>query len=746
MSDRTVLVTAVGGGGVGEQLVKALRLAERGYRIVGADVDPHSFGLQEVDVPVLLPRASAPDYTDTVLSACKRLRIRAVYPGSEPELVVLAAARARLSAAGVVLFANSDAVIATGLDKGKTAEFLAAHGFHPPRSVVVARGSGLAPIGFLPAILKPNSSGGGSANVFVAQTEAELRLFGGYLLESYPSFLAQEYLGTAADEYTVGVLSDLDGSFIHSIAVRRNILSGFSNRSKVTNRTGNPAFGEQLVVSNGISQGAIGAFPEVTGACEKMAAALGSRGPLNIQCRLVDGEVRVFEINPRFSGTASLRALAGFNEPDLLFRRHLEGEVLTARFAYRSGYITRGLREALVDPALERASIGAGDFRWRLPALPFIYRPLETPANDPGIPDALPLTITVDAETGLVRQAPDASVAAALERAYAVGAKTPELMEEQGLGREYADDFLALLAETTGGARPDQQRVLEIGCGTGYLLSRLKALGADVLGVEPGPHGQAGARKYGVPVVQGFFPCREVEGRFDLVILYLVLEHLPEPSALVEAVRAQVAPGGRVAIVVPDAEPFLVEGDASILFHEHYSYFTSATLAAMLRTTGAGGIRVRRSALSRLLFAIFSFEGGAPDDVPFDRPLAASLTLAHRFRGGAARTTARLAAWVAEAHALGEPAGIYVPGRFVNYVALGGLALEGLRFFDDSPALQGKFFPGIPIPVEPMEALVARPCARVLVMSASFGQRIRSRIARLLPPTTRIVTLDELAG
>src|SRR5207249_10442267 len=118
-------------------------------------------------------------------------------------------------------------------------------------------------------------------------------------------FLAQEYLGTAADEYTVGVLTDLDGGFIHSIAVRRNILPAFSNRSKVRNRTGNPAFGDQLVVSNGISQGEIGPFPEVTGACEKMAAAQATRGPLNLQCRPVYAEVRVFEINPRFSGTAS---------------------------------------------------------------------------------------------------------------------------------------------------------------------------------------------------------------------------------------------------------------------------------------------------------------------------------------------------------------------------------------------------------------------------------------------------------
>lgn len=744
MTARTVLVTAVGGGGVGEQLVKALRLAERGYRIVGADMDSASLGLQEVDVPVLLPPAAAPEYVETLLSLCARLGIRAVYPGSEPELVVLSEARERLVAAGLLLFANSPAVIAIGLDKGKTAAFLAAHGFQPPRSVVVRRPGDLSAVAFLPAILKPNTSGGGSSNVFVAQTTEELQLFGAYLLASYSSCLVQEYVGDPASEYTVGILSDLDGRLIDSIAVRRNILPAFSNRSRVANRTGNPAFGAQLVVSNGVTQGEIGKFPPVTEACERIAAALDSRGPLNLQCRLVEGEVRVFEINPRFSGSASLRALVGFNEPDLLYRRHVEGEHLAPPVPYRSGRITRGLREVLVDPALEGAELGTGDFRWTLPALPFIYRPLETPHNGAGIPDALPLTLTVAAGTGLVRQLPEPSVAAALQRAYAAGSEIPGLMAEQGIGKEYADDFLALLGDAMGASRYDGKRVLEIGCGTGYLLSRLQQLGADVIGIEPGPQGQTGPAKHGVSVVRGWFPSDEVKGPYDLVVLYLVLEHVPEPAVLLEAVRSRVAPGGSVALVVPDAEPFLAEGDASILFHEHYSYFSAATLAATLRATGAGTIQIRQSSLSRLLCAVFRFDAGAANPAAPDQSLAGSLALAHHFRKTVARTTARLAAYLAEAHAHGEQIAIYVPGRFVNYIALGDLDFDDLRFFDDSPALHGRYFPGVRIAVESLEDLVVRPCPRVLVMSTSFGARIKARLLPLLPAATRLTTLAEL--
>ena len=744
MSARTVLVTAVGGGGVGEQLVKSLRLAGRPYRIVGGDATHRSLGLQEVDLPVILPYASAPEYRETVLSVCRRFEVRAVYPGSEPELLALSGARAELASAGVILFANTPDVIATGLDKARTVRFLADHGFRAPRSMLISRASELDLVPFLPAVLKPNTAGGGSANVFVAQTEAELRTFGNYLLQSSPGFLAQEYLGSATNEFTVGVLSDLDGGFINSIAVRRNILSAFSNRSRVPNRTGNSAFGDQLVVSNGISQGEIGAFPEVTGPCEKIAEALGSRGPLNLQCRLVDGEVYVFEINPRFSGTASLRALAGFNEPDLLYRRHIEGEDLTPRFPYRSGHIARGLREVLIDPSLEAAEPGAGDFRWALPSLPFIFRPLETPGNPPGLPNALPLTIAVDPATGLLRQVPDPIVSEGLDRAYAIGSEIPGLMEDQGIGKEYADDFLELLSATPAAGNLRDTSVLEIGCGTGYLLSRLKERGARVQGIEPGPHGERGSALYGVPVVRGSFPSAEIQGQFGLVVLYLVLEHLPDPVGFLASVRDRVTPGGHLAIVVPDAEPFLEAGDPSILFHEHYSYFTAATLAATLRTAGAASVRIRRSGLSRLLFATCTFGTGAGDDVPFDVPLVDSMAMAHRFRTRVVGSTAKIAAYLAEARALGETIAVYVPGRFVNYLAIGDFGFHGLRFFDDSPSMHGRFYPGIPVPVEAMEDLVARPTPRVLIMSASFGDRIKARVAPLLPASTRWTTLDDV--
>ena len=57
----------------------------------------------------------------------------------------------------------------------------------------------------------------------------------------------------------------------------------------------------------------------------------------------------MFEVNPRFSGTTSLRAMVGYNEPDILIRKHVLGESIEPGWAYGSGIIMRSLHETFID-------------------------------------------------------------------------------------------------------------------------------------------------------------------------------------------------------------------------------------------------------------------------------------------------------------------------------------------------------------------------------------------------------------
>ncbi len=346
----SVMVTGVGGGGVGEQILKSLKMSVNDYYIIGGDMQKNSRGFKLVDVPYLLPGARDPKYIPTILGLCKKHNVKVLFYGSEPELKVFSENRTVFEKEGIVLPLNPKEVIDLCMDKNQTMDWLRENNFSFPRSFMVKNYNDLANVDFLPAVLKPSIGGGGSVNTFIAQTKDELDMFGTFLLKLYKEFIIQEYVGDYENEYTVGIMCDCKtGEYLNSIAVKKSIMSGLSNKMRLPNYSSKKELGNYLVISNGISQGQIGKFPIVTEQCRQIALALGVRGPINIQCRLVGDKVYVFEINPRISGTTSLRALVGYNEADMIIRSTVLNEKIDVDFSYKSGYIARGLDETFLD-------------------------------------------------------------------------------------------------------------------------------------------------------------------------------------------------------------------------------------------------------------------------------------------------------------------------------------------------------------------------------------------------------------
>lgn len=346
-----VLVTAIGGGGHGEQILKALRMVNnRQYFIVGADANHNCPQFSMVDARASLPMANDSSYLDALLAICRQYKIRALFHGCEPELKQFAKNRERIESEGIFLPINPTSVIDMCMNKEKTNRQMAALGFDSPRFARISTKEEIKQIDWFPVVVKPSIGGGGSANVYIAQNSAELLGLADYLgLETIAgNFLVQEYVGTTEDEYTVGILHDMDGNYLNSIAVRRLLSGGLNIRMSIPNRTARNELGSKLVISSGVSHGYIGRFHDVTEQCKKIANAIGAKGPINIQCRLVNGKVKVFEINPRFSGTTSLRAMVGYNEPDILIRKHIFGESITPDFEYQTALILRSLCEEMV--------------------------------------------------------------------------------------------------------------------------------------------------------------------------------------------------------------------------------------------------------------------------------------------------------------------------------------------------------------------------------------------------------------
>ena len=102
-------------------------------------------------------------------------------------------------------------------------------------------------------------------------------------------------------------------------------------------------------------------------------------------------------------------------------------------------------------------------------------------------------------------------------------------------------------------------RVLDIGCGTGFLLERLAERGFSGIGIDLSPESveharrrlaEIGAADRLTAVVGSAY--EPPAGPFDLIALTDVLEHLEDPRACLAALRAQLAPEGLLVISTPN--------------------------------------------------------------------------------------------------------------------------------------------------------------------------------------------------
>jgi len=333
-----VLVAGLGGASLGMEIVKALRLADR-YRIVGCDISPLAFGLfgHQCDVTAIVRRDS---YVEDVLHLCEVERIVALCPGGEEQMNLLAVAGGRFAERGIVLAANAPSVVETMGNKARCFEILGALGIRIPVTLTLDNGVSLKSAPF-PCIIKPAVETGGSSFVFFARDSTEAELYVEYLKRNGKQPILQEYIPhEPGGEFTVGVLSAPDASIVGTIALKRLFPAKLSIAAR----------GPDFLISSGFSQGHIGDYPDVRATAAAIAQAVRSTGPLNVQGRIDrEGRFVPFEINPRFSASTYLRALAGFNEIDI-YLRLLLGLPAQPAEGVREGYYLRGLTEVAAPP------------------------------------------------------------------------------------------------------------------------------------------------------------------------------------------------------------------------------------------------------------------------------------------------------------------------------------------------------------------------------------------------------------
>jgi 2-polyprenyl-3-methyl-5-hydroxy-6-metoxy-1,4-benzoquinol methylase len=100
---------------------------------------------------------------------------------------------------------------------------------------------------------------------------------------------------------------------------------------------------------------------------------------------------------------------------------------------------------------------------------------------------------------------------------------------------------------------PKRGRLLDVGCAAGFFLAEARAH-YEVQGVELSAWSSAYARdRLGVPVITGTLQQAALGAdRFDVVTLWDVIEHVPDPVALLTEAARVLRPGGRLVLTTGD--------------------------------------------------------------------------------------------------------------------------------------------------------------------------------------------------
>jgi len=142
-------------------------------------------------------------------------------------------------------------------------------------------------------------------------------------------------------------------------------------------------------------------------------------------------------------------------------------------------------------------------------------------------------------------------------------------------------------------------RLLDIGAGSGMLVEQAIQMGYRAEGIEPSGWLHEMAVQRNLPVHLGTFPHAAAAGRFDVITLIDVIEHVPNPVELLRHIEEALAVGGIAVIVTPDVGSLAARILRWKWWHfrvAHIGYFNKRTLILALDRAGLRPVLFRRPA------------------------------------------------------------------------------------------------------------------------------------------------------
>jgi len=287
--------------------------------------------------------------------------------------------------------------------------------------------------------------------------------------------------------------------------------------------------------------------------------------------------------------------------------------------------------------------------------------------------------------------------------------------------------------------------VVELGCNDGVFLRPLHELGMRCVGVDPATNVVDTIRDPGIEVVNDFFGVavgervRSAHGAADAVVSSFSFAHIDDMVDVMKGIKALLKPDGVFVFEVYYLGIVLEELQYDMMYHEHMSYYSLASLVKFLARFGMEIFDIKRLPLRAGTIRYYARNlGGRREPVA---PSVAGLREYERAHGfDTVKTYLAYADRVAKTRAdlmdlLGKLKwegrriiGYGASGRATTIMAFCGIDTAHLDFVvDDAPAKHGFYTPGSHVPIKPWAAAEEAWPDYVLLFAWSFAEEVKKR-------------------
>jgi SAM-dependent methyltransferase len=285
--------------------------------------------------------------------------------------------------------------------------------------------------------------------------------------------------------------------------------------------------------------------------------------------------------------------------------------------------------------------------------------------------------------------------------------------------------------------------VVELASNDGYLLQFYAARGIPVLGIDPAPAPVAAAREKGIDTMLAFFGselARQLAAagrKADVIHANNVLAHVADTNGFVAGIATMLKNTGVAVIECPHVQTLIDHGEFDTIYHEHLCYFSVTAVDKLFRRHGlylnrveplavhGGSLRFffeKQEKPSASVKEYLESEHAAGVDrfayyEKFSERVRAIRTELTRLLGELKGRNARIVGYGAAAKGT----------IMLNY---SGIGRETLDFVVDRNAYkQGRYIPGVRLPIEPPERILQTQPDYVLILPWNFKDEIMSQQA-----------------